>query len=893
MPTSTADVKRLDVALMEPKQHQDKALVDLVEYLYRRDRVKVIMACGTGKTLIQMWATQRLAPKRVLVLVPTLALLKQVRDKWVEQNDVEKWGGALRTLCVCSDGSIGRSSPNDRRRSGDQDHITFSELEFPTCTDPDVVNAFFDHPGAANGSVSVVFSTYLSAHIVGAAMLRRPAGDGEFDVGVFDEAHKTVGTHGKSYGFALHDHNIRIIKRLFFTATPRLIVPAQRGRKVTETRSVVSMDDQAIYGPTAHMLSFKDAADARIIVPYRVIISLVDDEQFTSTDIENRGQTVLANQFVLRQAMETHGLRKAVTFHATVDSADAFTSSFKSHQPNTDIECFHVSGRQNASKREATMSAFAQSRFGFVTNSRCLTEGVDVPAVDVVAFMDRRKSAVDIVQAVGRSLRLSDGKTHGHVLLPIHLNLRLNESVEEALERADLKTVSDVLRALFENDGNLLNLFRSALTRDGASGMTGDFDDGLFSLSGEGATSPKPDHAIQIDFGSLPRSAGNLDASRLFSVLRTKILAAATDYESWDSSFDSYSEFVASNSGRHPSGTSANRHERKLGLWLCNQRQSLDRFDRCCKKVLALESVDGFVWNVIDAKWHRNFVEYKAFLLAHGRRPKQGCKTALEKRLITWEGAQRKILDPGDLTDSKVQLLLQIPQFFLPANEAQWDNTYTAYVLFVRSNGRHPLQTSKEPKERWLGKWATTQRLRLDSRDKTDVRVAELDRIEGFVWAANEEGWMRNYQLYLHFTQSQGRLPNARSKDPSEGKIGRWTETQRNLLDRNDATNPRVALLSSVPGFKWSVLGDLWEATFGLYRTFVRTHGRVPSSYASKGSAERSLGRWAQTQRSKLDPADCANPRVCALNSIKEFTWSKSDAVEVQSRDCNLDRLAA
>jgi predicted helicase len=210
------------VAEEEDRKHDDRSLVDLYE--------RLIMPCGTGKTLVQLWAAERPSPKTVLVLAPSLALLSQTLGEWSHHTS---WGHRFEYLCVCSDPTV----------STEQDAIVIrsTDVPFHVDTDPAIVRRFLNRP--AKGGVRVVFSTYQSAPVVA----RGVRGLSPFDLGIFDEAHKTTGLPGGTFAFALDDARLRIRKRLFFTATPRHIDIRRRGRE--GDFRVVSMDDPAIYGP--------------------------------------------------------------------------------------------------------------------------------------------------------------------------------------------------------------------------------------------------------------------------------------------------------------------------------------------------------------------------------------------------------------------------------------------------------------------------------------------------------------------------------------------------------------------------------------------------------------------------------------------------------------------
>src|SRR6266496_1815130 len=408
-----------------PQPHQQEALGSLVPALRAQDRVSAIMACGTGKTLVALWTAERLKCSTVLVLVPSLALLRQTVHEWLHETSWPK----LAYFCVCSDPTVAQ----------DVDALTASQsdLDFEVSTDSASVRQFLDAPF---DGTKVVFSTYQSAGVVGRAMR---TGE-QFDIGVFDEAHKTAGREGRNYAFALEDSNIAIRKRLFITATPRHYNPHKRNQ-AGEAQLVFSMDNPQVYGQQAFILTFGEAAEREIICGYKVIISVITSDTVTN-ELLRRGEVLVggdsirarqvANQIALRDAINKYDVKKIFTFHKTVRSAASFVSKgsegINSHVAT--FSAYHVNGEMPTAHRERLMRSFRQASRAIMSNARCLTEGVDVPAVDMVAFLSPRRSRVDIVQATGRAMRRSPGKALGYVLVPLYVELTAGESGEEAVE---------------------------------------------------------------------------------------------------------------------------------------------------------------------------------------------------------------------------------------------------------------------------------------------------------------------------------------------------------------------------------------------------------------------------------------------------------------------------
>ncbi|HIF07356.1 MAG TPA: DEAD/DEAH box helicase, partial [Gemmatimonadetes bacterium] len=397
---------------LKPFPHNRAALKNIKKHIGDHDRGRVIMACGTGKTLVALWAAEQAGAKKILVLVPSLSLLQQTLEVWARSH---QWGEQFRYLAVCSDTTV--------TRGVDAISLTPQDLSFRVSTDAAEVNRFLKSPGKA---VKVIFSTYQSSEVVAEGNGRASP----FDMGIFDEAHKTAGREGTKFSFALKDENLRIKKRLFFTATPRHYNISKKNKE-GEASLVYSMDEEATYGPVFHRLSFAKAAEAGVICKYKVLISVVDSETVNDYMLKHGEVLVaedlirarqVATQIALDEAVKKSGAQRIITFHSRVDAAKSFASAeaegVGTHLPG--FSTFHVNGKQRSDERSDQIKMFRDADKGLITNARCLTEGIDVPAVDMVAFIAPKKSRVDIVQAVGRAMRMDKDrpeKETGYILV--------------------------------------------------------------------------------------------------------------------------------------------------------------------------------------------------------------------------------------------------------------------------------------------------------------------------------------------------------------------------------------------------------------------------------------------------------------------------------------------
>jgi len=440
----------------KPRPHQIEAVKDGVEHFVKEKsaRGKLIMPCGTGKSLTAWFLSQALKSKRIVIAVPSLSLVKQTLKVWLRESvanniDVE-W------ICVCSDETAGRA---------DQDDVVVQrqDIAVPCLTSTDKIA---DWLKAKHKGLTVVFTTYQSGNVLATAARKAKFA---FDLGIMDEAHKTVGDEDKQFSILLHDHNVEISKRVFMTATER--------RYKGNSDKVLSMDNMEVYGDTFHQLSFKQAMEAEkpILCDYNIItigVSRQEIKELIQKNVFVRPTTgkwdeeleadMLAAMVALRKAMKEHPIKHAVSFHGSIQRAEIFQAhndTFTKQFPEFgNLETFHVSGKTPTGTRSNIIKNFAEAERSLVTNARCLTEGVDVPGIDCVLFADPRKSTVDIVQAVGRALRPSDGKKLGYVILPILHDT--DATSEQLIESGAFKEVLSTLSALAANDDRIIEYFR-------------------------------------------------------------------------------------------------------------------------------------------------------------------------------------------------------------------------------------------------------------------------------------------------------------------------------------------------------------------------------------------------------------------------------------------------
>ena len=468
-----------DLRLKGPKElrpHQVDALWAVREGFGHADRGKLIMACGTGKTLTSLRIAEDRVPVggRVLFLVPSISLLSQTLREWTADAK-----SPLRPFVVCSDTTVGR---------GNED-ISPIDLAYPSTTNATKLAARLSQ--AVPDKLTVVFSTYQSLPVVAQAQL---LGSPAFDLVVCDEAHRTTGVtlvdEDESNFVRVHDANyLKATKRLYMTATPRIYDDTSRSQAEQGGAVLASMDDVETFGPEFHRLGFGAAVEAGLLSDYKVLVLAVDEEAVSRTfqqqladknnelKLDDAAKIVGCWNGLAKRGIAEHDftndpnpMTRAVAFSRSIKDSEKFAAMFTSivdlyldvtdvddEEGSHDLACQvqHVDGTFNVLKRNERLDWLKATTDAdtcrVLTNVRCLSEGVDVPALDAVLFLNPRNSQVDVVQSVGRVMRKDPGKQYGYVILPIGIPSGLTP--EEALaDNQKYKVVWQVLQALRAHD---------------------------------------------------------------------------------------------------------------------------------------------------------------------------------------------------------------------------------------------------------------------------------------------------------------------------------------------------------------------------------------------------------------------------------------------------------
>lgn len=506
-----------DLKLKEKKKlrpHQSEAVEKVTAAFKKADRGKLIMACGTGKTFtaLKLAETTTQGDGLVLFMVPSISLLSQTLREWTAETQVP-----FHAFAVCSDSKVGKHSED----------ISKHDLQIPASTDTNSLIRGLEKLGRKK-AMTVIFSTYQSIEVVAKAQKK---GLPEFDLIICDEAHRTTGAKAageeESHFVRVHDQKfIQGKKRLYMTATPRIFGDAAKTKAEEADAELWSMDNESKFGKEIHRLGFGKAVGDHLLTDYKVLVLAIDeaiiDPRFQKSladanseiQIEDMAKMIgcwngLSKRFKGEgsESEDQNPMKRAVAFARSIKDSKSIASSFqnvvseyiKKNPALKDVlgcEVEHVDGTFNVLDRNTKLDWLKENTPAntcrILSNARCLSEGVDVPALDAVLFLNPRDSMVDVVQSVGRIMRKADGKKYGYVILPV--GIPAGVPPEEALkDNKKYKVVWQVLQALrahddrFDAEVNKIELNKNRSNTIQVIGVHGGGDDNTQGEKSKGA----------------------------------------------------------------------------------------------------------------------------------------------------------------------------------------------------------------------------------------------------------------------------------------------------------------------------------------------------------------------------------------------------------------------
>jgi superfamily II DNA or RNA helicase len=842
-PESISDLSR---AKLKPKPqptgkyaYQLEPINAVVDKFKTHDKGQLIMACGTGKTFTTLWIKEKLNAETTLILLPSLSLLSQTLKEWTFAMNQP-----FKSLCVCSDETVSKGASEDQLLE------TVKDLSFPVTADPNLIRKFLNSPGT-----KVLFSTYQSSPMIAEAQKLKdvPA----FDLVIADEAHRCAGKVSSSFTTVLNDDLIRSKKKLFTTATPRTYSSSLKKQAEELDFEISGMDDEKVFGTEFYRLSFGNAIERGLLTDYQLVIIGVDEpmiadwikrRELLQTNDEVVDAKSLAAEIGLIKAIKDYNLKRVLSFHSRVKSAEDFSKELPkvldlidgSHKPKGKLATGFVSGKMPTNQRRLRLDQLkelTQGDYAVLSNARCLSEGVDVPALDGIVIIDPKASQIDIVQTVGRAIRLSENKSVGTIVLPVFIEN--GDDPVASIESTNFKPLWDVVKALRSHDEMLAYELDSLRTEMGIQRMRSVQVGGL--------------KKIVID---VPQ---NID-SNFSKSLRTFLVEKTT--ASWQFFYGLLKEYKDEFGDCNVPIRYKVLDNWLLGRWVSSQRYQQDTLSPEGKKQL---NDLGFLWDVLEASWNENFEALKVYKVEHGDcKVPATYKTSDGIALGAWVSFQRLKIE--SLSDEKKKRLEDLG-FVWSLFDELWNSAFAALKVYKDQFGDCNVPNIyKTADGLGLGKWVGSQRNKKNT--LSPERIKQLDDL-GFIWNPQKDRWDETIEALKAYKDEKGNCDVPKLYKTSKGlALGEWAATQRN--NKNKISSEKLKQLDDL-GFVWNSRDDLWNDYINALRIYKNQFGdcNVPAKY--KTSNGLALGSWLGHQRIKVDISPARKKQLDDMGVVWNF----------------------
>ncbi|MDO8446598.1 MAG: Helicase associated domain protein [Deltaproteobacteria bacterium] len=925
-------------AIKAPHKTQQEAIDAALVHFKDQSRGQLILPCGAGKTLAAMWIAEKSGSSRILVLVPSLSLLSQTLREWAVNTSIKPF----RYLCLCSDTTVdlGNDAPIEHRY----------ELDVPVTTDVEKVAEFLANNDSETyvlfstyqSSKVLSEATLKTGTVFDIAIFDEAHRTTGTDVSGWGLALRDEKIPIKNRIF------MTATPRIY---APHITRKAKEEDILICSMDDTTIYGRPIYEMTfgeaierGHITDYKIVV---ICVTDSEVREIIQSGGRVITDDEHEWDAkAFAKRVALIKGMKAYGLKKVFTFHARVNGAKAFTdtktpygigqvfkmlentpnqNSFETVRPEPvegendshdmhlsqgarehafispplaggdegegvkgKVKFFHVNGTMSSGVRNSIMKEFKEAEIGIMSNARCLTEGVDVPAVDTVAFIDPKKSLIDIVQATGRAMRKAEWKERGYIFIPVVVGEDANP--DEIIESSDFATVWEVLQAMVDQDQRL----QSVVSK-------------LRVLQGKGEVGTKAwedtmsEYSEKLEFHNISKK---IDKTVFIAKLKTKTIeVVARSWDFWYGLTLRYKEEFGSpnvpSDYKTPEGHS-------LGYWQTHQRRHYRNGKLRPARIQKLEDV-GFIWNPLGDPFEKGYDETLKFKSQFGdaNAPKR-YKTEDGFNLGNWQILQRQNYKNGSLSNERIQKLQEIGFLWQIRSRKPVKNNVADSFKEQRSTGINSM-ANKVYRETLLFKakygvanapseYKTRNGFSLglmqdgvrhafksgalDSQNADILRSIGLNLEETTSISLSEfeqQAFEKGYQETLRYRKEHASSNVAIAYKTIEGyRLGEWQNDIKKAYHNGRLTNERIQKLEDI-GFEWHLKiiepkGTLHEDDFekGFRETLLYTKyfgdANAPLTYRTQDGYP--LGVWQYELKKQRRKGKLTAFRVRRLKGI-------------------------
>lgn len=860
-----------------PRPDQIRAIAKLRDGLEKNINIQYISACGTGKTFVSSRLTNDLISRdgEVVVFVPSINLMKQTIESWAtEFSDRENYS----FQAICSDETV---SNGVRSKNGHDDAVDMSveDLKCVTTTDVEEIRKFINRPHRKN-ELKVTFCTYQSSPRLSEA-LEGIAFKG-FNLGILDEAHRTAingdknAVEDSAFTFPLSDDKISIRQRLSMTATPRVL--KLKNRDDEDDSYTYSMDNEDIYGPVAHEYKFSEAVADKVIVPFKIVISAVleeDIKRFQNARVQAGKFELNAKSAVaavaLKKAIEDTGARNVVTYQSRTKDAANLAKIMDEVMPdnwNTDF----VDGKMPAKQRSQKVAILGQKDPAIITNSRVMTEGVDIPDIDMAAFIDNMTSGVDIVQITGRVMRTAVNKEVGYIVLPVAVNRKPGQTIEDAAEEADFSMIYRVINALSSEDEELMAVINEVRSARGSG-----------DVSRQRAASEELRKRISFSFsGDKSTNDYLLTSEAIARVVETKVVDRISS-PIWEK-LNEFKLYLIKTNGEYPLIHSDERFAdgSKIGVWI-NQIRNMYRLGKLREDLVSALNEVNFIWGIVDRSpkaYLKKVMEIRDILVDNAGIVSMEVRNATFSdgvKIGAWIDSQRVAYKRGKLSKEKIDLLNSI--------NFVWDASNDNFFTRVEEIKNHLKEIGQTPPVSKISSSAAFAdgtsmqgwflRMRKMNNDGS-LSMEKSDALNLIQKDVDDNFKMKIQQISTLLKQNGGALPrgmdNLRFYDGTN--VGKWLGSYRARY-KSGALSDDILLAFHEIGLELRASSELvYERKIKELVEFIeKNDGKYPSAESDAFFFDgTNMGKWVSAQRIAYSSGRLSPDKIQALEAIN-FNW--------------------
>jgi len=868
-----------DSTLYSLRECQINAIQKFEEYFSNDSnlRGRIQMACGTGKTRVAYELCNEF--NKIVILVPSLYLLNQFYTNFVHYD------------------SFTNRNKNYLLIGSDIDTSDAMNRNYILTTDKDKVAE-----SIVKNEQIIIVCTYQSQDILHNVMTKKRGKT--IDIMMFDEAHKTAGGD-ESKAFALflktnEELKVNIRKRLFLTATERLI------RSVDDDTEIYSMDNEDKYGKQIYNYPMGKAIEDKILSDYRVVFPLVDanvkedilKQKYIGMKIEDLVKEYPADllmcAIMIKKMFDEGEIKYLLTYHSSIRSANSFSQLLNYMDM---MNAYALDGSHSMKLRNNTIEEFKKNG-GVICSVKVFNEGVDIPFCDSVCFINGRESKIDIIQCIGRCLRLYDGKKIATIILPIFVENKEDEQIESD------NYIFQIIRAISDNDFRVYDEIKNRKNKSGGTGRLVfknytytktetselDFEDICDNI--ELQVMGRLDIVMQMtwhqsyellikfidEYKKLPlqteiyngyniggwcsdmrKKKYKFDNDKVNKLNNIKIWSWNILEDAWNNNYDLLVKFVDENK-RMPYNNEIYNNI-KLGDWCRGQKAYMFSGKLKQEKIDKFNELSVWSWNKKTDNWNEHYELLKEYVQVYKRQPIN--KEIYKKyNLDSWTRIQKKKYKNGSLNNDYINKLSNIP-FWSWNNilEDNWDKNYDEFIKFIKKHKKLPNQH-----ENSLGQWCSDMRKRRDI--LPNDKIKKFNEIPIWSWNINEDAWNFYLNLLLKFINENKRLP-VRDEMYYKNNIGDWCQMQR--IRKEKLSKKHLDELEKIEIWSWDIIEDKWNLNYECLLKFIKINNRMPKKKESFDNIN--IGSWCQNQRTINKNEKITHERKEKLNEISLWYW--------------------